>query len=528
MSQTPKQSNQQQQQSQRASVAARRHATRRERELRRQRQVMIISGAAIGLALLAILAGVLYDRLWVPSRPVAQVGSATLSRGDYWQERRAQSATTIAQSLFLATFGEQFAQQFLGQVGQLDAEVPQISSSPVDESAVDQWVERQIIAQRAASQFGIEASDAAIAQALVGDYGQAFLQTSAVTPTVGALPTLAPLGTATPQAAETPAATTAAGTPAASATAAGTPAATATPAGPTATPAPTETPLPTPEAAEALRQQDEVLRTLYERYRTEIQNIDPQRRPQLGEADFRNGLRNQFARQVIVREVQQQLVPEESFTESTDPSNIATRHILLRVTAPTTDTAAAEEAFAARRAEAEEILAQALGGADFEALASERSEDYNTRDLGGTLPGFDVTGKTTSGTQIDPAIVAAVAGLEPGQVAPELVRTPFGWHIVQLVDRTFDTREDQLQRARTEAFDTWLAQQRAEMSVERFPPVTPTATELPTGTAAPLPTEVLGVDPSPTLPATPTPIDAAGTVAPAATPEATSAATPTP
>ncbi|HWQ14671.1 MAG TPA: peptidylprolyl isomerase, partial [Roseiflexaceae bacterium] len=214
MSQTPKN---QQQQAARAAVTARRHATRRERERRRQRQIVIISGAALGLALLAILAGVLYEQVWVPSRPVAQVGPVTLTRGDYWRERRAEIARTVGQSLYLATFGEQFAQQFLGQVAQLDVEVPQIRSAPVNEQTVNDWIERQIIEQGAKSQFGIEASDAEVAQALLGDYGPAFAPTTAVTPTVGTLPTLPPL----PTAGETPAT----GTPAA-----GTPAATGTPA----------------------------------------------------------------------------------------------------------------------------------------------------------------------------------------------------------------------------------------------------------------------------------------------------------
>jgi hypothetical protein len=510
MSQKQKQT--QQQERQRTAVATRRHATKRERERRRQRQIMIVAGAAIGLSLLAVLGGVLYEQLWLPSRPVAQIGATTLTRGEYTTERRAQTASTIGQSLYLATFGEQFAQQFLGQIGQLDAEVPQFRTGPVDDAAVDQWLDRQTIAQRAASEFNIQASDAAIAQALVSDYGEAFGATSGVTPTVGTLPTLPPLdATATLSETGTVTDTAAAGTPAAETPAAGTPAATATLTGPTATPspsptpAPTETPVPTPEADVALARQDEVVNTMFERYTDEIARIDPLRRPQLTIEDFRAGLRHQFERQVLVDLVQQQLVPDETFTESTDPSAINVRHILVKVSAPTTDTAALDQAFAERQAEAQELLEQAQSG-DFETLARERSEDFATRDAGGQLPGFDVTGKTASGTQIDPAIVAAVANLEPGQVAPEVVRTSFGWHVVQLVDRTFDTREDQLRQARTEAFDTWLNEQRAQVSVQRFPPVSPSPTAPPTGTPAPLPTQDLGAPPPPTEIPTPAPI----------------------
>ncbi len=513
MSQTPKKP---QPPAARTAAATRRHVTRRERERRRQRMVVIVSSAAVGLALLAVLAGVLYEQVWVPSRPVAQVGSATLTRGDYERERRAETARTIGQSLYLATFGEQFAQQFLGQIGQLDAEVPQIRSQPLNELTINEWAERQIIAQRASSEFGIQATDAEIAQALVVDYGPAFAPTTSVTPTVAALPTLPPL---TPEegtpaaAAEGDAEQTAA--PADTATSAPTesPAPTATPAGPTATPSPTATPepttppTPTPQAEEALRRQGEVITRMFNDYRTQIQLIDPQRRPQLTEEDFRNGLIAQFQRQVLVEKIQERLVPEGSFTPSTDPSNIETRHILIKVTVPLTATEEEREAaYAERRAEAEELLEQALGGADFAALAQEHSEDYNTRAEGGTLPGFDHTGRTLSGTQIDPAIVEAVADLEEGQVAPELVRTSFGWHVVQLVSRTVDSPEDQLRRKRTEEFDKWLEAQRNVLTVQRFPAVSPTPTPLPTSTPEPLPTLELGGNPSPTPLPTPSPI----------------------
>src|SRR5438128_1254241 len=77
----------------------RRARSRHERELRRQRQVVITASIAIAFALLAILIGVLYDQLWIPSRPVAQVDNATLSRRDYWSERRNEIARRISQNL---------------------------------------------------------------------------------------------------------------------------------------------------------------------------------------------------------------------------------------------------------------------------------------------------------------------------------------------------------------------------------------------------------------------------------------------
>src|SRR5437764_1155665 len=104
--------------------ATRRGRARWQRERRRQRITIITTGAAIGLALLAVLAGVLYDRVWIPSRPVAQVNGTTLNHGAYETERRNDIARRITQNLQLtAMFGGQFASQFAGQTPQLDSQV---------------------------------------------------------------------------------------------------------------------------------------------------------------------------------------------------------------------------------------------------------------------------------------------------------------------------------------------------------------------------------------------------------------------
>src|SRR5215212_1076622 len=153
MAQTPKKPSQPAPQGQ----LTRRARSRHQRELQRQRLVMIIAGTAIGLALLAVLIGVAYDRLWIPSRPIAQAGSATLSRGDYWTERRNEVARRLAQSLqLLSLFGTQFSSQFAGQIPQLDTQVPTIRSAPVDEETVNGWVDRQVILQSAAQEYQIQ------------------------------------------------------------------------------------------------------------------------------------------------------------------------------------------------------------------------------------------------------------------------------------------------------------------------------------------------------------------------------------
>ncbi|MCS6937718.1 MAG: peptidylprolyl isomerase [Roseiflexaceae bacterium] len=484
----------------RPPAPARRHLRRSEIERRRQRTVIIGTAVVVALALIALAAGLIYDRVWLPGRPVAQVGDVTLTRGEYEAERRGEAARSIAQSLYLATFGPQFAQQFLDQIPQIDAQAAAARDEPVDDALVQQWIDLQLIRQGAQTRFGIQVTDGEVAQEFINLYGPNFAPPAdAVTPTAVLPPTLPPVSTQEP--------TVGPGTPS------------PTPAGPTATPTPsptpepTQTPSPTPLPDEAFSRQQTALQRLYDEYVNEMRRIDPQRRIHLTIDDFRRGLYSQFLRQVLTRKVQERLVPDAAFTPTTDPSSIEVRHILLKVTVPVTATEEERErAFAARRAEAEALLAEARAAADFAELARERSEDFNTKETGGTLPLFDKDGKTTDGRQIDPAIVQAIANAAENEIVGP-VRTSFGWHVVQLVRRTVDSREVQIDRARSEAFERWLEEQRTAISVQRFPTLVPTPSPLPTGTPAPLPTVELGGEPTPTPLPTPT-----ATGVPAATP----------
>ncbi len=173
-------------------------------------------------------------------------------------------------------------------------------------------------------------------------------------------------------------------------------------------------------------------------------------------ADFKAALRDQYLRQALTEKIQAQILPDAAFTPTTDPSSIETRHILIAVTDPLTATDR-EAAYAERRPAAEEILAQLRSGTDFATLAQERSDDAATKNEGGTLLSFDKDGKTQDGNQFDPAFVQAALALQDGQIS-DLVRTPFGWHIIQLVRRTVDSKEDQLRVERQKRFDEWLAE----------------------------------------------------------------------
>jgi hypothetical protein len=497
--------------------------------MRRQRLVIITSAVAIGLAVLAVLFGVGYERLWLPSRPVAQVNGESLSRSGYWTERRNEIARNLSQNIknlvLLSSLGPQLTQQIAGQIPPLNDEIPNIRTNPVDDATVNGWIDRQLIIQ-GASALNIQVDDGEISQQLVADLGSAF-PPPAPPPTTTA--TITPTAALTSTATTTETASTS--TPASTAT--------ATPGGPTETPAPTETlepttpPTATPLPAEALTQQDAMIGRLFDGYLGALMQTGGQ--TNLTIADLKAALRDQYLRQGLTNKIQAQLVPEASFTPTTDPSSIETRHILIAVTEPLTATDR-EAAYAQRRPEAEEILAQLRGGADFATLAQERSDDAATKNEGGTLPSFDKDGKTQDGNQFDPAFVQATQALQEGDIS-DLVRTPFGWHIIQLVKRTVDSKENQLQAERQKKFDEWLTQQRAAASIEHFPPQTPTPSPEPTpeGTAAPLPTMSLyntpTATPFPTPELTTTTTLTESTTLPAATipvVEETPTGTPTP
>ena len=77
------------------------------------------------------------------------------------------------------------------------------------------------------------------------------------------------------------------------------------------------------------------------------------------------------------------------------------------------------------RDKANEILKKIKAGEDFAELAKENSEDPGSKDKGGLYE------KIPKG-QMLPAFEKAALGLEPGEVAPELIRTKFGYHIIKL------------------------------------------------------------------------------------------------
>lgn len=135
------------------------------------------------------------------------------------------------------------------------------------------------------------------------------------------------------------------------------------------------------------------------------------------------------------------------------------RHILIRITD--------QQDNAAAKAKIETLRARIAGGADFQAVAKEASDDNNSKGQGGDLGWFPADA-------FGPDFGKQVAGVEDGGVSPAF-RTDAGWHIVQRVatrqtDATTDNQRAQVRetigrRKLEEEYNRYLQELRGEAYV---------------------------------------------------------------
>jgi peptidyl-prolyl cis-trans isomerase D len=112
------------------------------------------------------------------------------------------------------------------------------------------------------------------------------------------------------------------------------------------------------------------------------------------------------------------------------PKKVKARHILFEVKPD-----AKPEVIEKVRKKALDVLAQARSGKDFGELAKKYSDDPGSRDKGGDLGFF------TRERMVTPFADAAFS-MKPGEIS-DLVKTPFGWHIIK-VEKIQEAKEPTL------------------------------------------------------------------------------------
>jgi peptidyl-prolyl cis-trans isomerase C len=121
----------------------------------------------------------------------------------------------------------------------------------------------------------------------------------------------------------------------------------------------------------------------------------------------------------------------------------------------------------ADEAEAKEIIKQLQGGADFAALAKEKSTDPSAQNNAGDLGYF-------RREMMVPEFAEVAFTLEPGAISKEPVKTQFGWHVILVEDRrqtvpTFEEKEPELkEQISREIVNALLSDVRGGAKVERF------------------------------------------------------------
>src|SRR5215471_15380440 len=113
----------------------------------------------------------------------------------------------------------------------------------------------------------------------------------------------------------------------------------------------------------------------------------------------------------------------DNIEQYSTPEQVRASHILLK-------TEGKDDA--AVKAKAEDILKQAKAGADFGELAKKYSEDEGSAKNGGDLDYFG-RGKMV------PEFENVAFTLQPGQIS-DLVKSPFGYHIIKVTDKKAGTR----------------------------------------------------------------------------------------
>jgi len=133
---------------------------------------------------------------------------------------------------------------------------------------------------------------------------------------------------------------------------------------------------------------------------------------------------NQFREDVIYADLEVDEAALRDWYEENAEEQVRARHILIRAS----EEMSPEEREAAL-ARADSLLEVARSGADFAALARENSEDPGSAPRGGDLGFFNRSDMVAP-------FSAAAYETESGTIHPQVVESPFGFHIIKVEERT--------------------------------------------------------------------------------------------
>lgn len=450
----------------RSGLAPQRHMTRREKEHRQRQLLLIFTGAAAILVVLALAIGAFYQYFWFPRQSVATVNGTEIRRSDYMKVRKyliQQEVAQLSQQIQVAQADQRPQMQTrLGMLQQEFADLedgdvnldPQTVADMIDDQIVlaniddlgititDEDIDQFVLEIFSPIPLGdvtptptVEPTAAAWATATIDAFTDQMTATAEAQQTEAAQPTEEPEGTPDPDVTPDADASPTAEAPAATPTAAAeeeTPDDAAEPTGeaePTeeAEPTPTLPPTETPSVDEA-RATSEASFDLLERNYLETSDMS----------------RGDFERLIVRPALARQRVQE---------------HLAANVSAYA-DQARLSHILVATREAAQELLDTRLQEEDFADVAAEVSIDTQSAQNGGDLGWAPATAYV-------PEFAEAAFALEPGQMS-EPVQTQFGWHIILMTEFEEDRplTIQALNQVKSAAFQRWLEDLRDQADIE--------------------------------------------------------------
>jgi len=124
----------------------------------------------------------------------------------------------------------------------------------------------------------------------------------------------------------------------------------------------------------------------------------------------------------------EQVYIERKVATAVSDDAIKARYDEMVKTAPAKEEVHARHILLENEADAKQVIADLKGGAKFEEVAKAKSKDPSAAQNGGDLGFF-------AKDEMVPEFSAAAFELKPGEISQEPIKTQFGWHVIQVVER---------------------------------------------------------------------------------------------